>query len=338
VADPERRSTAFAVRDAAATSAYRRAVVILLLGMAMAGLFVVSYVDALGRPTARTIDVAVVGDSAASDPVALALQQGTSKGVRLTPYPSRDVAEAAVARQETYAVLLLQPGQPPALELSSASGSSVARALTQAAASAQKASGEIVQLSDLHPLPTTDPSGLAEFYLVLAATILGFVGTFQLRANAKPLALGPWLGFTGALAAFGSLLLVLLVRHALGIPIPLLRSWAVVGMQMATASAFAATMAVLIGRWALLPTWLLFVVLGNTSSGGAVSSALLPEPFRALSRSLPSGASVTALRTGAYFPGDQPTSSLLVLVGWTVLTVGGLLVACLTLRRSPGED
>jgi hypothetical protein len=28
-------------------------------------------------------------------------------------------------------------------------------------------------------------------------------------------------------------------------------------------------MLVVIGRWALVPTWLLFIVLGNTSSGGA---------------------------------------------------------------------
>jgi hypothetical protein len=38
-------------------------------------------------------------------------------------------------------------------------------------------------------------------------------------------------------------------------------------------------MVVLIGRRAIVPTWLLFVVLGNSSSGGAVAPPLLPAPF-----------------------------------------------------------
>ena len=55
-------------------------------------------------------------------------------------------------------------------------------------------------------------------------------------------------------------------------------------------------MAVLVGRWALVPTFLFFVVLGNTSSGGAVSPPLLPQPFAFLSNWLPSGSTVTAVR------------------------------------------
>ena len=135
--------------------------------------------------------------------------------------------------------------------------------------------------TDLHPLPSQDPSGLAAFYLTIGATILGFVTTFQLRANARPMPLPPWLAFTGGLAILGSLVLIAVVKGVLhALPVPFFDGWGVVALQMIAATAVASLMATLIGRWAIIPTWLIFVVLGNTSSGGAVSPALLPEPYQ----------------------------------------------------------
>jgi hypothetical protein len=324
--------------EASPSSPYRRATVILLIAITLAGLFVTSYIDALGRPTARELSIAVVGTPPEQDPVARALQQATAKGITFLPYPTQAAAADAVLHQRVYAVLLLEPGRRVELQLSSASGSSVTRVLTQAASTVQTQTGTAIALRDLHPLPATDPSGLAEFYLTLAATILGFVTTFQLRANAKPLRLRAWLAFTGALAVVGSLVLVTLTSRLLDVPVPFLHTWGLLAMQMATASAFAATMAVLIGRWALLPTWLLFVVLGNTSSGGAVASPLLPEPLRTLSRVLPSGATVSAIRSATYFSSTQPVEPTLVLAGWAVGTVALLLFACRVRGKSPGEE
>ena len=106
------------------------------------------------------------------------------------------------------------------------------------------------------------------------------------------------------------------VLHAL--PVPFFDGWGVVALQMLAATAVASLMATLIGRWAIIPTWLIFVVLGNTSSGGAVSPALLPQPFSFLSRALPSGATVSLLRTRPTFPSASRLEPLLVLIGWAV--------------------
>jgi uncharacterized phage infection (PIP) family protein YhgE len=88
-------------------------------------------------------------------------------------------------------------------------------------------------------------------------------------------------------------------------------------------------MAELIGRWALVPTWLFFVILGNASSGGAVSPPLLPQPFAFLSQWLPSGATVTALRDAIYFRDYQHVRPLAVLGVWAF----GLFIAWLVVSH-----
>jgi hypothetical protein len=85
------------------------------------------------------------------------------------------------------------------------------------------------------------------------------------------------------------------------------------------AASFTSLMAALIGRWAILPTWLFVVVLGNASSGGAVSPPLLPPAFAFFSQWLPSGSTVTALRDAIYFTHHQPARPIAVLATWAIL-------------------
>ena len=105
---------------------------------------------------------------------------------------------------------------------------------------------------------------------------------------------------------------------------------------MAVAS-FTSLMAVLIGRWAVLPTWLFFVVLGNSSSGGAVAPPLLPRPFAFVSQWLPSGATVTGLREAVYFPDHMHARPIVVLATWTVVLFGAMVTVSRALGRSPGD-
>jgi hypothetical protein len=66
-----------------------------------------------------------------------------------------------------------------------------------------------VRVVDLHPLPSTDPRGLSAFYVTIAATILGFVPVFQLRANAPGTGLRDWLVLLMLLAVSSGLVLAL---------------------------------------------------------------------------------------------------------------------------------
>ncbi|HEY2320229.1 MAG TPA: hypothetical protein VGH67_18115, partial [Solirubrobacteraceae bacterium] len=171
---------------------YRNAVVVMVIAVTMASIFAVSYTLALGRPTPHDIPAAVVGHPARRPGVIPALEAATGNGLRLTSYASLARAKHAVDEQQTYAALALTGGRPR-LFLASAAGISVARVLEHAAQAVPARAGGPLQIVDLHPLPPTDPEGLASFYATLAATILGFVTMFQLRANAEGLSLRAWL-------------------------------------------------------------------------------------------------------------------------------------------------
>jgi sorbitol-specific phosphotransferase system component IIBC len=62
-------------------------------------------------------------------------------------------------------------------------------------------------------------------------------------------------------------------------------AWGIMTLQMVAVASFSSLMSVLIRRWAILPTSLFFMILGNSASGGAVSPRCSP----ARSRSSPSG-------------------------------------------------
>ncbi|WP_225594142.1 DUF3533 domain-containing protein [Mycolicibacterium fortuitum] len=222
---------------------------------------------------------------------------------------------------------------PTELLVSTASDASTARALEQIVPNVEPAR---LRVTDLHPLPASDPQGLATFYVVIAATILGFVTMFQLRANLNQVTLRQWLAVVAVLSMLGGATLSLVAGPVLdALNPPFLQIWALLALQIAIAALFNSTMLVLIGRWAIIPTWTLFIVFGNTSSGGAVAAPLLPEPFASLNHALPTGATVSAIHAATYFPGHQHILPVLVLIVWLILTFTALLAFARILNRSP---
>ena len=76
----------------------------------------------------------------------------------------------------------------------------------------------------------------------------------------------------------------------------------------------------------------LFIVFGNTSSGGAVPRPLLDGFFSALNPVLPQGAALSALRGVQYFGGRGIGTGLLCLAIWAA--AGLVLLGAAGLRAS----
>jgi hypothetical protein len=316
---------------------YRNALVIIGIAAVMSALFAASYSLALGRATPHHIAVGIVGRPAEQPRLIGALERATGDGLTFRPYASAAAARAAIDDQAEYGALVLRPG-PSRLLVSSASGASVARVLGQAALGASQRLGRPLPVIDLHPLPRGDPDGLVEFYAALAASIMGFAVMFQVRANAPGISTGGRLALIAVLGVVGGLAVTLVVDPIIGaLSGPFAELWLALGLEIAVAALVSSLLIVLAGKWAIIPTWLLFVVLGNTAAGGAVASPLLPPVYAFIGRFLPPGATVGIIRTAVYFRGHQRPEPFVVQAVWLVCALAALLTCVRLLGRRPGR-
>ncbi|MET8954222.1 ABC transporter permease [Streptomyces sp. NPDC004393] len=305
-------------------SPYLPATVLVLIVASVAGLFAGSYTYAMANPTPHTVPIAAIGawDQEQGRRFVAEMEKGLSTSLKVRAYDSYRAAKEAVDDQTVFAVLdVPSHGDAITLDVSGASGASVAQVLTATAAEVGKATGVPVTVRDIKPLQRGDPRGLAIFYISIAAVIIGFVGAIQLNVHAR--ALMPWerIAFILVYAVLGGFTIAAVVDWLLGsLKLPFVESWSILTLTMFVSGTVFTMFNTLVGRWALLPTWGLMVVLGNPSSGGAVSWPLLPSPLGVIGRWLPPGASVNAQHTAVYFAGHQHAFPFLVLAGWAVLS------------------
>ncbi|PRX05787.1 UNVERIFIED_ORG: hypothetical protein CLV66_104246 [Actinomadura viridilutea] len=294
----------------------------------------------MANPTPHWIPVAVVGDDRGAHGRAFieGMEKALAASVRVHRYGDRAAALRAVNEQKVYAILLIRDsGTRIDLEAAGASGATVAQFLEQAAPRVGEATGVAVAVRDIKPHQRGDPRGLAVFYITLAAVIVGLVGAAQLGVHAKALTPAGRIAFTAVYALLGGFAIAAAVDWVLGaLRLPFAESWAILGLTMFTSGMVFNMFSVLVGRWALVPAWGLMVVLGNPSSGGAVSWALLPSPLASIGRWLPPGASVNAQHTAIYFRDHQHAFPFLVLGGWALTAV--VVFWFLRHRASGGRD
>ncbi|MFC6879245.1 ABC transporter permease [Actinomadura yumaensis] len=294
------------------------AVVLLFILAAAAGLFAGSYCYALANPVPHHVPVAVTGHGQ-SNHFTRSIDKRLDASLSVHPYSSYAAARRAVEQQKEFAVLDLQ-GTRATLDVAAAAGASVARLLVEAAPVAGREVGVPVQVRDIKPLQSSDPQGLAIFYISLAAVIIGFVGAIQLSVHARALNAGERIAFIAAYAVLGGFTICAIVDWLLGVlDLPFKESWAILALTMFCSGMVFTMFNTLVGRWAMIPTWGLMVLIGNPSSGGAVSWPLLPSPLGAIGRWLPPGASVNAQHTAIYFGGHQHVLPFVILAVWTLV-------------------
>ncbi|WP_171115533.1 MULTISPECIES: ABC transporter permease [unclassified Streptomyces] len=322
-------------------SPFLPATVLVLIISAAAGLFAGSYTYSMADPAPRSIPTAVVGQYEAQRGREFldGMERALDAAVKVHTYDTLAEARSAVEEQEVFAILdLREEGRAVTLGVSGASGASVADVLAEAAVAAGRQTGVAVTVRDIRPLQEGDPRGLAIFYISLAAVITGFVGSIQLSVHARELNPLERIAFTVAYALLGGFAIAAAVDWGLGaLDLPFVESWLILALTMATSGMVFTMFDTLIGRWAMLPTWGLMVLLGNPSSGGAVSWPLLPSVLGAIGRWLPPGASVNAQHTALYFPHHRHAFPYLVLTGWLVVSCA-VFLTWTGHKRAPGHS
>ncbi|MGP4020032.1 ABC transporter permease [Saccharopolyspora sp. 5N708] len=299
-------------------SRFAPATLLMVIFAVAAALFAGSYTFAMANPTPHRLPLAVVGTK---DMALLVDEMQRVAGTTLDLHEySYEQARQAVEEQRVFGVLDLRE-RPVRLDVVSAAGASVAQLLSEVGPQAGASHGIAVVVTDLKPLQRGDPRGLALFYVSVAATIVGLLGGVQLNMHASALSPAERIAFTAGYGLLGGFAIVAVVDWLLGaIRFPFVEVWAILALTMFTSGMVFAMFNVLLGRWAMAPTWGLLVLVGNPSSGGVVSWPLLPSPLGLIGSWLPPGASVNATHTAVYFGAHQHAQPFLVLAGWALVS------------------
>ena len=295
---PQHPLRAWLARQLAAS---RFAVVGLLLLFA----FPAVYGAAFHNPEPAALRVAVVGPANAVSKMRADLDPRQFLAVR---YPSGSAARRALTHDEIHGALV-----DGTILIASASGAIAA----QKTEMALKTVDPRAAVEDIAPLPPHDARGISAFVAVAGITIASMVfavlltlagGGHALRARIVALMLVSGLGGIAAALSVDT------IDGALTGDF-----WGVAGV--AALLILAVTLAVhglgrLLGGVGAALVALVIMLIGMTSSGGAVGYELQPAFFRAVSQLLPPGAALTAVRNAVYLGGAHIVGALVVLGAW----------------------
>ncbi|HWG08341.1 MAG TPA: ABC transporter permease [Solirubrobacteraceae bacterium] len=283
--------------------------------------FAFSYVGALHEPRPHRVRVAVVGPT----PVTAQLNRLPRDPLDARQASSDSDALSQIDDREVYGAYEAATNR---LFVASAANRATAIALEETFNRAAAAQGRpAVRVTDVKPLPRTDPNGTAAFYAVIAwvfggyigATLIGLVGSARSSSRRRA---GARIGALGAFAIVAGILSVVMLRASFGVfSGHVVALCGIAALTIFASGAATAGIQAAAGPAGTALVILVFVILGNSASGGPFARPLLPGLWRTIGGVLPPGASVELARSALFFDGARIAGPILVLVGWAVLGV-----------------
>jgi hypothetical protein len=315
-----------------ALSPENRKLVIALAGvLALVFIFVSSNVAANHAPKPHDLPVGVVGTPQLVSATARQLDRRAPGAFQIRGYRSPAAARTAILQRSVYGAF--DPGPPPSLQVADAASLPVATLLQETFTAAARARGAPLIVHDLVPLPPTDPTGGTAFSATLSLIIAGVLGSSLLYVVTQGRGLAVHLSAVLALGIGAGLLTAVATNVVVGaFTGQFLAIWGVAALFVLALALPIAFFQRLLGLPGTGVGLLVFIVVGDPSSGGATAPQLLPDPWRAISQALPPGAAVTAMRDVVYFHGYGATRALIVLGSYAVL---GAILAIITDRIRP---
>ncbi|MGZ4330271.1 MAG: DUF3533 domain-containing protein [Solirubrobacteraceae bacterium] len=281
--------------------------------------FAFFYVGAFHEPTPHHVPLAAVGPPA----VAAQLNRLPGEPLDARQASSRSDALSQINDRKVYGAYDAATNR---LFVASAANRATAVALEETFNVVAAAQGRpAARITDVKPLPRADPNGTAAFYAVIAwmfggyigSTLIGLIGsarsTTRKRAAAR-------LGALAELSVVGGILSVVMLRASFGAFSGHVVAMCAIGaLTIFSSGAATAGIQAAAGPAGTGFVILVFVILGNSASGGPFARPLLPGLWRTVGGVLPPGASVDVSRSALFFGGSRIAGPILVLVVWAVL-------------------
>jgi hypothetical protein len=322
------------VKSAVLSPQNRRLVIVLLGVLAVVFIFVSSNVAANHQPRPHNLPVGVVGSPRLVSATARQLDRRAPGAFQILGYSSPAAARTAILHRSVYGAF--DPGPPPSLLVADAASLPVATLLQDTFTAAARAHGAPLIVHDLVPLPPTDPSGATSFSATLSLIIAGVLGSSMLYLVTQRRSLAVHLLAVIALSIGAGLLAAVATNVVVGaFTGHFLAIWGVAALFVLALGLPIAFFQRLLGLPGTGVGLLVFIVIGDPSSGGATAPQLLPDPWRAISQALPPGAATTAMRDVVYFNGYGATRALVVLGIYAVLGAILAIIADRIRTRAP---
>jgi hypothetical protein len=321
-----------ALRPARPSAATKRVAAALAGGLVMLFASTTLLVAAYHAPRAKGLDVAVVGSPEQAAAVQGRLDAAARGAFDVRRYATAGAARAALGDTSVHGVLTVDRTGVHA-QVAGAFGTAPTEAVVGAARGLARASRAPLSVEDVAPLPSSDRRGLSSLFTMIGTLIpslvfgamLSLVGS-RLPARLRWSAIVVFAVLAGIVTAFAVDVVVgALSDHLVGIAV-------VTGLLALAVSAAAHGLGHLRGPAGIAVAILLMLLLGLSSSGGALTYALEPGFYGAISQLLPPGAALTAIRNVEYFGWSATTAPLLVLGAWAA---GGLVLGLLGERFGP---
>jgi len=308
-----------------------RGAVVILAAMVVGLGFVWSFVGGLHRPTFHRVPIAVVGPPALSQKLS---SGGQFDAIRVA---SR---QAAISRVDDHSALggVVVGRRGIDVLVAPVAGLTVSDALSaelpprlHAAAPA----GTPVRVLDLKPAPKNDPLGLSPFFLALSIMIGSYIGAvfFALAFGVKPVGRRVWwrllgVSIIGLVLALSEVGVVYAIGPLRGHYLALVLGSLLLGLSVSYITVGLQSLLGILGTTIAI---LVFVILGNPSSGGPIPTPLLPGIWRTIGPYLPEGAGTEVFRNVAYFGSHNLTRPILVMSAWLVVGIA-LVIASVRVR------
>ena len=281
--------------------------------------FAFFYVGAFHEPTPHHVPLAVVGPPT----VAAQLNRLPGEPLDARQASSRSDALSQIDDRRVYGAYDAATNR---LFVASAANRATAVALEETFNIVAAAQGRpAVRVTDVKPLPRADPNGTAAFYAVIAwmfggyigSTLIGLIGSARSTSRKRAAAR---LGALAELSVVGGILSVVMLRASFGAFSGHVVAMCAIGaLTIFSSGAATAGIQAAAGPAGTGFVILVFVILGNSASGGPFARPLLPGLWRTVGGVLPPGASVDLSRSALFFGGSRIAGPILVLVVWAVL-------------------
>lgn len=296
--------------------------IVLVIG----SIFVSVFLAAFHAPRPHDLPVAVVGTTQRLEQITGGLELGLPGGFEVKRYADENAARHALQDRKVYAAYVTGPGRSAQLFYAGANGPSVTSTVTGAFSGVAKANGDRLTVRDVVPASAGDTRGMSVFYagfgVVLAGFLFGMM-TYQMAPRLE------YRWRMASLAAFSVLagVLVAVIAGSLGfaaLPGPFLGIAGVIALMAAAVGSATMAFMRLFGRAGMSLAAVVLFTFGNSTSGGTLPTAYLPDWLHPFSEILPVGVGVRAVQGLSHFGNDGLTAGVVVLVTW-ILVAAALL-------------